>query len=78
MRWSSLKLLLLFLKQEFGFDVNERINGTENTPLMVAIESAVSETRVTNFVHQVCQETKILGRPVDLNMKNNCQQSILW
>ncbi len=64
--------------QEFGLDINKKNGETEETPLMVAMESEGPEITLAFFLLQVCDESVNLGRPVDLNLKNRSKQTVPW
>ena len=64
--------------QNFGFDINEAILESGNTPLMVAIIMADNEDGLVRFIRRIYDEFKNSTNPLNLNKQNNDLESAAW
>ena len=80
------KWLNIFLntQQEYGFDINKRVEGSGNTPVMEAIALGKDEDPVeadkiiSSFISLVHLELMDTDQLINFNMKNNLEQSVAW
>jgi hypothetical protein len=64
--------------KHYGFDLNERVSGTQNTPLIEAIHSSTTEEGLALFIEKIYNEFKGTKKAIDFNLKNNQKQSAAW
>ena len=71
-------------EKEYGFDINKRVEGSGNTPVLEALalgkdeDPIEADKSIAKFVYLVHLGLKGTDQQINFNLKNNQEQSAVW